>query len=337
MQCNNKLPLAICGLGRFAIRRILPAISMCHNVELVAVVDRSMKNCHITSGIKRFRSLEDLLDSHPLGAVYILTPNYLHAQQTLQCLKSGLHVFCEKPMATNSLDCQSMVQAAQRLKLHLRVGHMLRYSPALRLARSWLQNGMVGVPRTICTIFHYNISEQDRPWAFRQDLAGGGALMDAGIHCIDAIRFLMGGPVILLEAIIDPTFTGNVERSAVCRFTAAGVICSVQVCSQAPYMSRLSISGMDGEIVIDNFAACWGRVTVKLYDSHSRDLVKEEEVDVSATYSEQIRSFSDAVCRFDLNTAEALDAAENVRIVEELYQLADVYQDPNLLTKGDKI
>jgi predicted dehydrogenase len=323
MYHKNKLPLAICGLGRFATRRIIPAISMCQNVELVSVVEHSIKNIPLASNIQRFKSLEDLLNTRPTGAVYIATPNYLHAQQTLQCLEAGLHVICEKPMATNSVDCLSMVKAAQNQKLHLRVGHMLRYSPALKLAQDWLQNGMIGDPRSICTLFHYELPETNRSWAFHRDLAGGGALMDAGIHCIDTIRFLVGDPVFSLGAITDITQSGSVERSAMCRFTAAGVTCVVQVCSQAPYKSSLSISGTDGEIMIDNFAACWGVATVKLSTSQPSHAVKEVTIDVSTTYSEQIQFFADAVCRSEADNVSALDAAENIRIVEELYAISN--------------
>jgi predicted dehydrogenase len=323
---SSKLSLAICGLGRFAIQRILPAISACQNVKLVSVVDRSGKTNCLPPNTRRFESLEHFLDTRPTGAVYISTPNYLHAQQTLQCLEAGLHVLCEKPMATNSSDCQAMVHAAHQLNLHLKIGHMLRYSPALQLARSWLQNGIVGEPRAISTFFHYNLPVKNRPWAFRQDFAGGGALMDAGIHCIDAIRFLLGDPVILLGVITDhPAQSNSVESSAVCRFTAGGVISFVQVCSRAPYWSRLSVSGTDGEIVIDNFAACWGMVVVKIFarrPGHALHAVKEEIVDVSMTYSEQIRDFADTVKRSEVSISASLDAAENVRIVEELYAIS---------------
>ena len=147
--------------------------------------------------------------------------------------------------------------------------------------------------------------------------------MDAGIHCIDAIRFLVGDPVILLGAMTEQIPAGSVERSAVCRFTAAGVVCFVQVCSQAPYWSRLSISGTDGEIVIDNFAACWGMATVKLFASQPGHAVKEVMVDVSTTYSEQIKNFADAVCRTEVDSVAALDAAENIRIVEKLYAISN--------------
>ena len=183
---------------------------------------------------------------------------------------------------------------------------------------------MVGQPLAICTFFHYDLPEENRPWAFRHDSAGGGALMDAGIHCIDSIRFLVGDPVISLGAMSDQSPAGSVERSAVCRFTAAGVNCLVQVCSQAPYWSRLSISGTDGVIVIDNFAASWETVTVKFRARRPGDAplaVKEETVDVSETYSQQIQDFADCVIRSEVSVSAAIDAAENVRIVEELYAI----------------
>jgi len=324
---NRKVSLAICGLGRFATRRILPAIAACKNVELVAVVDPTGKAGGLPPGTRRFESLERFLDTRPTGAVYVATPNYLHAQHTVQCLEAGLHVLCEKPMATNSRDCEVMAAAARKMNLHLKIGHMLRYSPALQLAGRWLKNGLIGEPRAICTLFHYDLPENLRPWAFRQEFAGGGALIDAGIHCIDTIRFLLGDPVILLGAMTDrPAQADRVEHSAACRFTAGGVISFVQVCSQAPYFTRLSISGTNGEIVIDNFAACWGMAKVKLYAHHTGNAgcaVKEEMVDVSMTYSEQIRNFADAIDRSEFDISEPLDAAENVRIVEKLYELGE--------------
>lgn len=330
---NKKLPLAICGIGHFVTKRVIPAISMCQNVELVAVVDISTEVGPLSPNIHRFKSLEELLASGKAYAVYIATPNYLHAQQTMQCLAAGRHVLCEKPMATNSIDCQNMVTAAQNQKLHLKIGHMLRYSPAIQLARSWLRKGMAGEPCAISTLFHYDLPEKNRQWAFQQDVAGGGALMDAGIHCIDTIRFLAGDPVIPLGAMTEQIPEGSVERNAVCRFMAAGVVCFVQVSSQAPYCSRLSISGTDGEIVIDNFAACWGTAIVKLFPSQSGRVVKEETIDVSKTYSEQIRNFADEIYRSEFDSTAALDSAENVRIVEQLYTINNINDHFGLLAK----
>jgi predicted dehydrogenase len=153
-------------------------------------------------------------------------------------------------------------------------------------------------------------------------LAGGGALLDAGIHCIDAIRFLLGDPVIPSRAITDrPILENSVEHRATCLFTVGEVVGFAQVCSQASYLSRLTVSGTEGSIVVDNFAACWGAAIVRFYDDHAH-LVRQETVDVSTTYFEQIRDFARAVKGSDASISPSLDAAENVRIVEEFYAIA---------------
>lgn len=318
---NEKLPLAICGFGRFATRRVMPAIAECSNIELRAVVDHSGKASGL-SGVNVFRSLEEFLETKPIGAVYITSPNYLHAKQSLQCLEAGLHVLCEKPMATNSVDCQTMLKTARDLNLNLRIGHMLRYSPAVQLARQWLQNGVVGVPLSIRAIFHYDLPEINRPWAFHQGCEGGGALMDAGIHCVDVIRLLTGAPLTVKAAITDRhSHQDGVERSAQCNFVAGAIDCLLKVDSHAPYQTLLTISGTKGEIIIDNFAACWGLVTIRQHERHSSVVAREETVDASTIYIKQMQDFAETIIRGG-NAAQDVAAAESVKLIEELYAIS---------------
>lgn len=322
MGSNNKIALAICGLGGFAKRRILPALVSCPNIELVAVVDRSMAASELLPNIKCFPSLDDLLRSNHADSVYISTPNHLHYQQTLQCLEAGRHVLCEKPMATNSRDCESMLFVAQKLKLQLTVGHMLRYSPALQEVRRWLQCGRLEKPRSIDVNFYYDLPEGKRPWAFRKELSGGGALMDAGVHCIDAVRFLVGDPVIALEAKLDSLGSSGIDQTARCSFTAAGVSGSLNVCSNAPYSSNLTVCGDDGAIIVNSFAACWDAVTLKYVSFKDPSLSQEVMVDVSSTYARQLQAFADVILTKDVNYRSAIDAAENIRIIEKLYEIS---------------
>ncbi len=86
---SYKLALAICGVGRFATKRIIPAIAMCSNVELVAVIDPLGQEQFLLPGVRPFKSLEDYLDSKPKGAIYIATPNYLYAQHSIKSLLAG--------------------------------------------------------------------------------------------------------------------------------------------------------------------------------------------------------------------------------------------------------
>lgn len=321
MGRHKKITLAICGLGGFARRRILPALISSPDIELVAVVDRAMTDFELPSNIRRFNSLEELLNSDLADSVYISTPNHLHSQQAQQCLQAGRHVLCEKPMATNSQDCQSMLFAAKKSALQLTIGHMLRYSPALQEAKKLLENGMIGVPRSIKAIFYYDLPESKRPWAFRKEHSGGGALMDAGIHCIDTIRFLINGPVNVLEARTDSVGVSGIDRIAQCRLTVGGVMCSLSVCSNAPYSSELLICGDEAEIAVSSFAACWDTVNVKYSSYENRGLNKEVMFDVSETYAYQLQAFADAIKSQDVNYRSAVDSLENVKIVERLYEI----------------
>ena len=117
---NKKLNLAICGIGRFASRRIIPALDKCKNIELSAIVSRSSKQGAPYSSIHRYHNLNDLIAEKTADAVYIASPNIFHAEQAISCLKSGLHVLCEKPMATNYIDCQSMLSIGKKKEFKFR-------------------------------------------------------------------------------------------------------------------------------------------------------------------------------------------------------------------------
>ena len=320
---NRKLNLAICGIGRFASRRIIPAVEKCNNIELSAIVSRSNKQDLPFNSIHRYHDLNDLIASKTADAVYIASPNIFHAEQAILCLKSGLHVLCEKPMATNHKDCQSMLSTAKEMNLHLGVGHMLRFSPALKLAHVWLGEGLLGELYKFDIIFHYELPERNRSWVNDKKLSGGGVLLDSGIHCIDVIRFFMGNNIITRSAEMDKNHSqGEVESQAMLKFTCDNVHGSIDLSSKSNYKSFLEISGSEGIISIDFFAATWDFVIVTLYNHNKSKVLKEAIVDVSEIYVSQLNEFVNNVIN---TTTIRLDysAAENVKIAEEFYSLAN--------------
>lgn len=319
---KKKISLAVVGLGDFAKRRVLPVLLQCNALDLVAVVDRSQTAVDYPSEIKRFTSLDDLLNSNVAEAVYLCTPNYLHHPQTLQCLKAGRHVLCEKPMATNSRDCASMLLLAQELRLQLTVAHMLRFSPRLQLARDWIKSGRVGILRSIDVIFHYDLPKNKRPWGFRKDLSGGGALIDAGVHCIDAVRFLIGGPIVAVDSQFDVLPSYDVERTAKCTLGAANVPVSISVCSSAPYSTSLLIRGSNGAIDVGGFAATTGVASLKFSSTSNPKCNEEIQLDPSGIYVEQLQAFAGTLLTGKNNYDSAAEALENIRIVENLYRIS---------------
>jgi predicted dehydrogenase len=320
---DNILPLAICGTGRFVTRRILPILSNNINIKLTAVIRSSgLFDEGIPDDVSRFTSLEDYLASSPVGAIYIATPNYLHAIQSIQCLKAGLHVMCEKPMAINKNDCDNMIGMARDSGFYLQIGHQLRYSPALILARSWIQNNLIGKLQTIQIKFHYELPVTARLWAYQFDFSGGGSLMDAGIHGIDAIRFLTGGGnTKILDFKTDRKLhKDGLERVAVCSFMMGGVNCSLNVNATDSYSTVLRISGTGGEILVNDFAASWGNVKLKMTPNDCNINIIEETVDVSSIYVDQMKDFASKILNKEYDSSCSIEAAENVKLVQDMYQ-----------------
>jgi predicted dehydrogenase len=125
--------------------------------------------------------------------VIIGTPNSLHAEQAIHALDHGKHVLVEKPMATNGADADRMIAAAERAGRTLAVGHMWRYHPDVRSLRDRIAAGEFGaIVRTHGWGVHAGWGPSG--WFTDRALAGGGALIDMGIHAIDTARFLLGDP-----------------------------------------------------------------------------------------------------------------------------------------------
>lgn len=320
-ETQPPIDLAIVGAGRFAERRILPAIGECPGVGLAAVVGRPGRSIPwMPANVVRYESLEGFLAASPGGAVWIATPNGVHASQAIACLEAGLHVLCEKPMAVRASECETMIAASRATGRRLQVGHMLRHSPAIELARRWLADGRIGEPVSASAGFHFDVPKGQRSWASTPALAGGGVLLDAGVHCLDTLRWLLPGSTAVVSCEVDAAKPAMLEEVAVCRVRIGEVACTVDVRSGRDYATRLEIVGSHGRIVAEGFAATWGSVEVSCHDARAG--TERQMVDVSHTYARQLCDFADRVTHEPSDMTSALEAAETVAVVEGLYAIS---------------
>ena len=166
-------------------------------VELVAVVNHrrpSMETFARAFDIPRqYLHLEDLLNDGGVDAVVISTPNYLHAPQTIAALNAGVHVMVEKPMAMNAREAKAMIEAADASGALLMVAHCWRFDREVRWLKAQVDAGTLG---RIVRTTGYGVHALWGPsgWFTQKALAGGGALIDMGIHALDTARFLLGDP-----------------------------------------------------------------------------------------------------------------------------------------------
>jgi predicted dehydrogenase len=145
-------------------------------------------------GIERVTDDWETLVTDPgVDAVIVATPNHLHAAQALAAIGAGKAVLVEKPMAMNVAEAEQMVAAAKAAAVELLVAHMWRYREEVRALRARIEAGELG--RVVRT-HGYGVHARWGPagWFTDPVLAGGGALIDMGIHAIDTARYLLGDP-----------------------------------------------------------------------------------------------------------------------------------------------
>ena len=256
---QRRIRYAVVGLGYISQAAVLPAFAHAEeNSELVALVSgdpRKLETLSKQYGIPRAYSYEqyaDCLESKEIDAVYIALPNHMHRSYAESAAKAGIHVLCEKPMATNSVDCEVMIEAAQAANVKLMIAYRLHFEAANLKAIKTVKSGVLGEPRVFNSIFSMQVKPGNI--RLRKDM-GGGPLRDLGIYCINAARYLFEAePVEVFATDIygqDPRFSEVPEStSAAMVFPGdrlANFTCSFGMADRSAY----EIVGTKGVLKVD--------------------------------------------------------------------------------------
>jgi predicted dehydrogenase len=192
---KRKLRLAVIGTGQIGLHH-LEAIRRCPRAELLAIAESNPQR--LQEAAERFRvpatytDYHELLARPDLDAVSIALPNHLHAPATLAALRAGKHVHLEKPMALNARQAARIVAEAKKSRRILMVGQNMRFSRDAQMLKHFIDHGALG------EIYHARawwIRRSGIPrigsWFTRKQFAGGGALLDIGVHMLDLALHLM--------------------------------------------------------------------------------------------------------------------------------------------------
>ena len=185
----------VIGIGDITIRRVIPAIQAEPRSHLYGVVTRDPAKA-APYNARTFTTLEEALADPAVDAVYVATPVFLHASQTIQSLRAGKHVICEKPMAMNEPEAQTMVRAAEESGKVFGVAYYRRCYPKIQRANELIGAGVIGKPVFAELTNHmWFDGSGNRGWLFDPAKAGGGPLFDIASHRIDVLNFLFGQPL----------------------------------------------------------------------------------------------------------------------------------------------
>lgn len=204
---------AIAGAGYIASIHA-QAIQQLDDVELVAVVEKFSDKAHQFAEAfqipRIYGNVSDMIAKDDINALIIGTPNFLHASQSMEAMHAGIHVMVEKPMAMNVKESAEMLETSLQTKTKLLVAHCWRFDRDVLWLKEKLQQSQIGeVIRTHGYGVHVNWGPQG--WFTQKTLAGGGALVDMGIHAIDTARFLLGDPLPVSVYAHIGTYYGNYD------------------------------------------------------------------------------------------------------------------------------
>ncbi len=204
---ERKLGVALCGLGSLSTNQIAPALQKTRNCRLAGIVtgtpskaaEWQKKYGLPETSIYDYQTMGRMADNEDIGIVYVVTPNAMHLEHAVAAAAAGKHVFCEKPLEISVERCQQMIDAIRKADRMLGVGYRCQFEPnhleCVRLARE----KVLGDVKVIDANFGTAVGDPTQ-WRLRRDLAGGGALMDVGIYCLQTTRMLTGEDPIWINA-----------------------------------------------------------------------------------------------------------------------------------------
>lgn len=197
----NKTKVAIIGCGTIANAAHGPSYGRNPEVAIAWCVDiiperaKALAEKYGDTNTRTAVDFREALQDPEVTCVSLCVPNYLHAPMAIACLDAGKHVLCEKPAAMNYAEAVSMKEAADRNNRILNIGVVNRFNTAVNKVRELIEAGDLGeVYHVYCSFRSYrSIPGLGGPFTTKE-LAGGGVLIDWGVHFLDLINYCIGGP-----------------------------------------------------------------------------------------------------------------------------------------------
>jgi predicted dehydrogenase len=332
-KTERQVGYAVVGLGHFAQDAILPAFEHAENSRLVALVSgdpekaRELGERHGVPvfGYERY---EECLALPEVEAVYIALPNSLHAEYAVRAAKGGVHVLCEKPLATSEAECREMIRECQESDVRLMTAYRLHFEQANLTAVEAVREGKIGDPRVFTSTFSFQVNapnirvERDK---------GGGVLWDIGVYCVNAARYLFRAEPVEVFAFCDkgkdPRFAEVEEAASVVMRFPEGKLAAFNVSFGAEAVATYQLLGTEGMLKVDNAYEYKGDIRWELT---SEGKTRKGKVPARDQIAPELLEFSDCVLEGSDPEPDGWEGLADVRIIAALYESARLGQPVKL-------
>ena len=219
---DGKLGVALVGLGTYSEEELAPALQQTQHCHLAGIVSGNQEKIkkwqekyHLpANACYTYENFESIRGNAAIDIVYVVLPNALHAEWVIRAAQAGKHVICEKPMAVTVAECDRMIAACKEVGKLLSIGYRLHFEPHNKAVMHMGSKNEIGSIRLIEA--DHGLSDP-KGWRLNKALAGGGPLMDVGIYCVQAVRYVTGTEPIAVTAQEgfkhDPEKFNTVEES----------------------------------------------------------------------------------------------------------------------------
>lgn len=226
---DKKLNIALCSLGRYAgyLAEGLQETKYCRLAGIVTgtpakAVDWKKRYNIPDANVYNYQNFDGIKNNKDIDVVYVVLPNAMHKEYAIRTAQAGKHVIVEKPMAITVADCEEMMAACKKAGVQMAVGYRLHYEPYNMEMKRLGQEKVFGQVRLIEASLGYNTGDTAE-WRLHKALSGGGPLMNVGIYCVQASRYITGEEPLSVTAqfgpVTNPQLFKEVEASVTWQLT----------------------------------------------------------------------------------------------------------------------
>lgn len=314
----------IAGFGLHAVKRLMPGFAEATESRVVALSRRNPENARASAARYNiphsFLNTTDLCQCPEVDAIFVASPDAFHFRDVLVAAEHKKHVLCEKPLAMNTEQASQMVLAARNAGVLFGVAHCFRFENSLHRIRERISTGEMGEVVFARCEFSYPGANHPRTWLTDTAMAAGGPVADVGVHCIDALRFILEDDPLTVQAIAHyDAISGAVEAAAILNLSfVRGVLATVLVSTRAEYRTPIEIVGTTGTLRADYALNVDHPLELKLI--RGGQVADTEEIMNDRVYARQVDAFSAAIERQAPFPTPGEEGARNQAVLDAAYR-----------------
>ena len=327
----KKLNVGIAGFGVVGRRR-MKCLDNHPHANVVGVCDMELVKTREADSIKYFKDHNDLLNEK-LDVLIVCLPNNVAPSVTIKGLKKGLHVFCEKPPGRTVQDIQDVIKVQKLFpELKLKYGFNHRYHLSIRDAETIIQSNKLGKIINMRGVYGKSqlITFNQPAWRTKREIAGGGVLLDQGIHMIDLMRLFGGNFTEVFSYVSNNHWGHNVEDNAYALMkTHEGVVAMLHSsATQWRHRFNLEINLQKGNLILGGILSgskSYGDETLTVVTADPNNdagnpIEQTTKYNKDPSWESEINSFINSIIENSpITSGTSHDALESMKLVNQIY------------------